>query len=49
MVNLLDPLIIKGLKLKNRLVMPPIGTDLATNKGEVTEKHLPLISLEQKG
>ncbi len=40
MVNLLDPLIIKGLKLKNRLVMPPIGTDLATNKGEVTEKHL---------
>jgi 2,4-dienoyl-CoA reductase-like NADH-dependent reductase (Old Yellow Enzyme family) len=40
MVNLLDSIIINGLKLKNRLVMPPIGTDLATNKGEVTEKHL---------
>lgn len=40
MVNLLDPIIVKDLKLKNRLVMPPIGTDLASNKGEVTEKHL---------
>lgn len=40
MVNLLDPIIVKGLKLKNRLVMPPIGTDLATITGEVTEKHL---------
>jgi len=40
MANLLDPLVVKGLRLKNRLVMPPMGTDLATNKGEVTEKHL---------
>lgn len=40
MVNLLDPIIVKNLKVKNRLVMPPIGTDLATTKGEVTEKHL---------
>ncbi len=49
MVNLLDPLIIKGLKLKNRLVMPPIGTDLATNKGEVTEKHLSSYKPRAKG
>jgi NADPH2 dehydrogenase len=40
MVTLLDPLTIKGLHLKNRLVMPPMGTDLATNIGEVTENHL---------
>jgi len=40
MANLLDPLVVKGLGLKNRLVMPPMGTDLATNKGEVTDKHL---------
>jgi NAD(H)-dependent 7alpha-hydroxy-3-oxo-delta4-cholenoic acid oxidoreductase len=49
MVNLLDPLIIKGLKLKNRLDMPPIGTDLATNKGEVTEKHLSSYKPRAKG
>lgn len=40
MADLLDPLVFKGLRLKNRLVMPPMGTDLATNKGEVTKKHL---------
>jgi NADPH2 dehydrogenase len=40
MVHLLDPLTVKGLQLKNRLVMPPIGTDLATNTGEVTKEHL---------
>jgi len=40
MADLLDPLVIKGLRLKNRLVMPPMGTDLATNRGQVTEKHL---------
>lgn len=40
MVNVLEPLYIKEVKLKNRLVMPPYGTDLATDKGEVTEQHL---------
>lgn len=49
MVTLLDPLIIKDLKLKNRLVMPPIGTDLATNEGEVTEKHLAYYKARARG
>jgi len=40
MANLLEPLTVKELRIRNRLVMPPIGTDLATDKGEVTEKHL---------
>ncbi len=40
MVTLLDPLTIKGLHLQNRLVMPPMGTDLATLNGGVTERHL---------
>ena len=40
MTSLLDPIMVKGLILKNRLVMPPMGTDLATNKGKVTKKHL---------
>jgi 2,4-dienoyl-CoA reductase-like NADH-dependent reductase (Old Yellow Enzyme family) len=36
----LDPISVRGLKLKNRLVMPPMGTDLSNPSGFVTEKHL---------
>ena len=38
MVNLLDILRVKGLTLKNRIVMPPMGTEYATAKGAVTQK-----------
>jgi NADPH2 dehydrogenase len=34
--KLLDPLSVGGLRLKNRIVMPPMANDLATMKGEVT-------------
>ena len=37
MVNLLDPLKIKGLTLKNRIVMSPMHTGLATAGGAVTD------------
>ena len=40
MPGLFDPMTIKGLTLKNRVVMPPMGTNLATPEGEVTDKHL---------
>ena len=38
LAGLLDPLEVKGLTLKNRIVMPPMHTGLATTKGGVTEK-----------
>jgi NADPH2 dehydrogenase len=38
LVSLLDPLEVKGLTLKNRIVMPPMQTSLATTKGAVTDK-----------
>ena len=38
MVNLLDPLVVRGLMLKNRIVMPPMHTGLATSEGAVTEE-----------
>jgi len=38
LVRLLDPLEVKGLKLKNRIVMPPMNTDFATSKGAVTSR-----------
>ncbi len=37
MVGLLDSLEVKGLILRNRIVMPPMCTGLATSKGAVTE------------
>jgi NADPH2 dehydrogenase len=37
LVDLLDPLEIKGLTLKNRIVMPPMHTGLATAGGAVTD------------
>jgi NADPH2 dehydrogenase len=38
LVSLLDPLEVKGLTLKNRIVIPPMQTSLATTKGAVTDK-----------
>ena len=37
LVHLLDPLEVKGLTLRNRIVMPPMHTGLATAEGAVTE------------
>ena len=35
---LLDPLKVGSLELKNRIVLPPMATNYATEKGEVTDK-----------
>ncbi|MBI2304328.1 MAG: NADH:flavin oxidoreductase [Chloroflexi bacterium] len=40
MSGLLDPITVKGITLKNRIVMPPMANNMATPEGEVTEKHL---------
>ncbi len=40
MPSLFEPLKIKGLSLKNRLVMPPMATSMATEDGEVTDRHI---------
>ncbi len=37
LVSLLDPLEVKGLTLKNRIVMPPMHTGLATTEGAATD------------
>jgi len=38
LAGLLDPLDVKGLTLKNRIVMPPMQTSLASSEGAVTDK-----------
>ncbi len=40
MPSLLDPINIGTLKLRNRIVMPPMATNKATIEGEVTEDHI---------
>ena len=40
MPGLLDTIRIGSLELPNRLVMPPMGTSLATEQGEVTDAHI---------
>jgi 2,4-dienoyl-CoA reductase-like NADH-dependent reductase (Old Yellow Enzyme family) len=40
MPGLFDPIEIKGLSLKNRIVMPPMATGMATEDGEVTDRHI---------
>lgn len=37
-VGLLSPLAVKGLSLKNRIIMPPMYTGFASSEGAVTEK-----------
>ena len=39
MSKLFSPLAVKGLELQNRIVMPPMASNLATEEGEVTERH----------
>jgi len=38
LAGLLDPLEVKGLMLKNRIVMPPMHTGLPTTEGAVTDR-----------
>lgn len=49
MVGLLDSLKMKGLTLKNRIVMPPMNTELATEKGVVTERLIQHYAKRAKG
>ncbi|UCD09850.1 MAG: NADH:flavin oxidoreductase [Dehalococcoidales bacterium] len=40
MASLFDPIVINGLELKNRIVMAPMATNMATPEGRITERHI---------
>lgn len=40
MAGLFDPIVINGLELKNRIVMAPMATNMATAEGRVTDRHI---------
>lgn len=45
MIGLLDPLRVKGFAFKNRLVIPPMQTSLATSTGAVTDELIEYYSV----
>lgn len=47
--TLLSPLTIKSMTLRNRVVMPPMGTNLASPAGEPTPMHLAYYRERAKG
>lgn len=47
--NLLSPITINGMTLRNRTVMPPIGSNLATVSAEVSEEMIKYYELRAKG
>ncbi|OGO36978.1 MAG: hypothetical protein A2147_10645 [Chloroflexi bacterium RBG_16_57_8] len=49
MPGLFDAIDIRGLKLKNRIVMAPMATSMATPEGEVTDRHIKHYTARAKG
>lgn len=49
MPGLFDPIKIRGLALKNRLVMPPMATGMATQDGGVTDRHIKHYTTRARG
>ncbi len=49
MPGLFDTININGLKLKNRLVMPPMATKMATDEGEVSDRHIKHYTARARG
>lgn len=47
--NLLSPITINGMTLRNRTVMPPIGSNFATVSSEVSEEMIKYYELRAKG
>jgi len=49
MAGLFDPLMVNSLRLRNRIVMPPMATELSTTYGEVTERLIEHYARRSKG
>ncbi|VYU28736.1 NAD(P)-binding protein [Metakosakonia massiliensis] len=47
--HLFTPLTINGMTLKNRIIMPPMGTNLASLNGEVSQEQFEYYELRARG
>ena len=47
--NLFSPINIRGMVLPNRVVMMPMGSDLAGHTGELTDEHIKYYEKRARG
>ena len=47
--NLMSPIQVRGMMLKNRVMMAPMGTNLANADGSISEEHKNYYRLRAKG
>jgi 2,4-dienoyl-CoA reductase (NADPH2) len=47
--HIFAPITINGMTLKNRIIMPPMGTNFATLQGEVSQEQLSYYELRARG
>ena len=47
--HLLSPIKIRGLELKNRIILPAMGTRMASEKGEITDRLIAYHAARAKG
>ncbi|MBX4271281.1 NAD(P)/FAD-dependent oxidoreductase [Clostridium estertheticum] len=47
--NIFSPLKVKNMTLKNRIIMPPMGTNFAGQNGEINEEHIKYYEQRAKG
>ena len=47
--NIFTPLTVKTMTIKNRVVMPPMGSNFGGANGEITEEHISYYEQRAKG
>ena len=47
--NIFSPLKVKNMTIKNRIIMPPMGTNFAGQNGEINEDHIKYYEQRAKG
>jgi len=47
--NIFSPLRMKNMTIKNRIIMPPMGTNFAGQNGEINEEHIKYYEQRAKG
>jgi len=47
--NIFNPLKVKNMTIKNRIIMPPMGTNFAGQNGEINEDHIKYYEQRAKG
>ena len=47
--HVFSPLTVRGMTLKNRVVMMPMGSDFAGHDGELSDEHIKYYELRARG